>query len=187
MILEIKFTKGSKSYSSPLNEKINGFINSCLGKNNEYHGHFSNYSVSSLQGAVINESENTKSYVNGAYLYISSPHSEFLGKIIANLMPMVNNRGIDDMMVDSFEIKDFPVHYEYDLVRTIDPIMLHGTNDKIYTFKDEDFIEKLTENSKQKLIKEGIPENVANTIKIYPFHLYNISEAKLSNVGIVAN
>ena len=53
MILNINF-EGSGVFDKPLNKEVNGLINRCLGENNKYHGKFSNYCISSMQGGRMN-------------------------------------------------------------------------------------------------------------------------------------
>ena len=54
MILNINF-EGSGVFDRPLNKEVNGLINRCLGENNKYHGKFSNYCISQMQGGKMNK------------------------------------------------------------------------------------------------------------------------------------
>lgn len=146
MRIKIIFNGSNKNFDDSIIGKINGFVNYCLGDNNEYHGKFSNYSVSSLQGGKMDKN-GVLTFKDGAYLYISSLDAEFISKFMMKLLS--SNQGIDDMTVKSFEIEKLIPHNNYDIIRTVSPILLTVSKDRnkrIVTIKDDDF------NSKQRKI-----------------------------------
>ena len=170
MRIKIIFNGSNKNFDDSIIGKINGFVNYCLGDNNEYHGKFSNYSVSSLQGGKMDKN-GVLTFKDGAYLYISSLDAEFISKFMMKLLS--SNQGIDDMTVKYFEIEKLIPHNNYDIVRTVSPILLTVSKDRnkrIVTIKDDDFFDILSEQSKKKLLKEGFDVVKVNTLKIEPFH-----------------
>lgn len=181
MRIKIEFSSSERIYKEAMNGKVNGFINYCLGENNIYHGNFSNYCVSSLQGGHMNK-KGELSFPEGSYLYVSSSDGDFIETIIETIMS--SNKGIDDMNVTTFSVEYIQSYSEYDIIRTISPVMLvwkQGDKKRIVTVKDSDFFEILTEQSKLKLIKQGHDEEKVKTLKIEPFH---IEKAKTKDVVI---
>ena len=173
MRIKIIFNGCNKSFNDSIIEKVNGFVNYCLGENNEYHGKFSNYAVSSLQGGKMDKN-GVLTFKDGAYLYVSSLNMNFISMFMTKLLS--SNKGVDEMTVKSFEIERIVPHNEYDIIRTISPILLTVSKDRkkrIVTIKDNDFFDVLTEQSKKKLIKEGFSESKVNTLTIEPFHIEN--------------
>lgn len=55
MKIIIKFEGSNEVFKKALNKEVNGFINQCLGKDNPYHGNFSRYCISSMQGGRMNK------------------------------------------------------------------------------------------------------------------------------------
>lgn len=163
-------------------KKVNGFINKLFGKNNTYHGKFSNYSVSRLQNGIF--IGNKVIFTNGAFLIISSNDNGLIDVLISGIMKNKDNLKISKLIFESFDCFEFNIHDGYDLVRTTSPIRLCNKY-KFITFKDDDFIPYLTEKSIKKLIHNGLNENCAKTLKLELFHaenaktyFYNINGAK---------
>ena len=120
-----------------------GYVNNVLGENNSYHGKFSDYNISDLQGDKIIDNEHHIHYPNGSHFYISSPNMEFLTKFLTN----GHNYKLHDMKVKRIEVEPIDVHSDYDIIRTYSPILVKK-NDKQITFQDSDFIQILTEKSR---------------------------------------
>ena len=175
MRIKVIFSSSKVIFNESLNKEVNGFINKILGEGNKYHGTISRYSISSLQGAVKNG--NGYSFPNGSYLFISSSDGEFIGTVISGL---INNQHlhIRDMEYIKMEICDYNVGSRFDLVRTISPILISEGN-RFVTFKDDNFIELLTEKSIKKLIYSGLDEKKANTLKLQLFHAENAKTASI--------
>ena len=182
MRLKIKFNKNTKPILNPLNEGVNGFINCIIGSNNEYHGRFSRYSVSSMQGGHMNEN-GVLEFPNGGYIFVSSDDNDFMCGIISGLSKCGKNHRVFDMEYDGMEICDFIVNERFDLVRTISPLIL-SDKDKVLTFKDDNFIEVLTEKCIKKLINCGYEKKLANTIKIDAFHPENYKTKMVEIKGV---
>jgi len=168
MKLKLNFSKNSKPILNPLNVEINGFINRVIGNNNKYHGKFSRYSVSSMQGGSMGK-DGILDFPNGGYVFVSSDDDGFISKIIIGLSKNAKNLGVLDMKYEGMEIDDFIVNEKFDLVRTISPLILTD-KERSLTFKDEGFIDALTDKCIKKLINCGYDKKLANTIKISEFH-----------------
>ena len=179
MRIKINFSCHKDGFDKPIQDYVNSFIHKLLGHNNVYHDSFSNYSISSLNGGVIVDGKITYPY--GGYLYISSLDMDFLFKIKKALLK--TNFQLCDMSPVSANIEDFYPMNEYDIIRTVNPILLKD-GDNIITYKDENFIEVLLEKSKKKLLHNGIPYNKVETLNIEPFHFEKakVKYAKVKNV-----
>lgn len=168
----------------PFNESTQNAVNSCIhrmfGKDNKCHNSFSNYAVSSLFGGVIVDGKMT--YPNGAHFYFSSHDDELNEKVMYKAID-----GIDmhDMKLISINFEDFKPHSDYDIVRTISPILLKD-KDRIITYKDSDFIDVLTKKSKLKLKYDGFTDKEINSLVIEPFHFEN-ARLKFPKVHNIVN
>ena len=183
MRLKIKFEKGNRPFPSSTQDAILGYINSILGENNSYHGKFSDYNVSDLQGEKTIDDEHRIIYPNGSHIYISSPNMEFLTKFLMD----GHKYQLNDMNVKSIEVEPIHVNSNYDIIRTYSPILIKK-DDKQITFEDDDFIQILTDKSRKKLIHNGISLSDANTLTLELFHPENAKVQKrrvhnLVNVG----
>lgn len=86
MRIKINFSKNTTPVSIANQSQVNGYIHKCLGDNNEYHDSVNNYSISSLMGGRLNEDKKTLSFMNGAYIVVSSNDQNFLGRLVDGLM-----------------------------------------------------------------------------------------------------
>lgn len=173
-------------------KKVNGFVNTCLGENNKYHGNFSNYSVSRLLGGKYDG--NNIVFDNGAYITISSNEDEFIINLVRRLSTSRRKLCIGNLLFIDYELYEESVGKYFDVIRTTSPIRLTLKEQGFVTVKDTNFIDTLTNKSVKKLIHNGLDEGVANTLKFELFHpekahtrFYNIDGAKniTSNVMLV--
>ena len=187
MRLKINFSGSTKTFTQPLNKEVNGLVHKVIGKGNEYHGTFSRYSVSSMQGGHMDKN-GAIIFPTGGHFFISSDDTKFIETIIKGLLKNKKDLHIFDMSYTGWEIKDFIVNEKFDLVRAISPILL-SNDKKIVTFSDEDFIDILTEKSIKKLIKCGYDEKLAKTIKFETFHPenYKTKMVEIKGVKNIAN
>lgn len=183
MILKIYFERSDEVFEKPLNKQVNGFINFLLGENNEYHGKFSEYCVSSMQGGKMDK-DGKLTFKDGAFLRVSSPSMDFLGKIMLSLS---KNRDLSvcSLQYKNFELDEFGTFSDYDVIRMISPLSLR-VHRRVVTYNDDDFIEVLTSKSRKKLIHNGISEEEANTIEFELFHGEN-AKTKAVQIGGSAN
>ena len=172
MRLKLFFTKSDTSYKDDIYDHTLSFLHGCLGKNNKYHSAFSNYSITPPLGYVV-EGDSIK-YPNGASMYINSNDNEFINNVVKGIL---NNKSlkIGDMNYCGMEMYEYNVHSDYDMVRSITPILLKNKEDgKYITYKDRDDYFKLLEaQCKKKLLHCGFNENKVNKLKFIPFHLEN--------------
>lgn len=187
MRLKINFSGSAKTFTRPLNKEVNGLVHKIIGADNEYHGAFSRYSVSSMQGGHMNK-DGAIAFTDGGYFFISSDDAKFMETIIKGFLKNKKDLSIFDMVYNGWEIKDFIINDKFDLVRTISPILL-SDGKKAVTFHDSNFIGLLTEKSIKKLIKCGYDEKIANTIKFEIFHPenYKTKMVEIKGVKNIAN
>ena len=167
MVLNINF-KGDAVFIGSLNKEVNGFINRCLGKENKYHGHFSNYCVSTMQGGKMNR-EGIISFSDGGHIQVSSYDVDFINDLVSGIVANSDNLSIGSLQFKSIDIDAFRPFKEYDIIRTISPLYI-SKDGRSLTFKDNNFLEVLTEKSRKKLIYNGLSERKANTLSFTLFH-----------------
>ena len=180
MILKLFFKGTSEEVKQPLNKQVNGFMNRLLGDSNKYHGTYSDYCVSTLRpvacldGPEYKEEgcSNNEVFNKGAVLFISSNDATFIALLMESLLEMVKPAYIGPFMYERMEVTEYAPFSDYDVIRTISPICLKK-HDDFYTLKDEDFITRLQEHCINKLEKSCIAKDVAETIKLEPFHMEN--------------
>lgn len=143
MKIIIKFEGSNEVFKKALNKEVNGFINQCLGKDNPYHGNFSRYCISSMQGGRMNKNGELL-FKNDAYLQVStdSDNTEFINRLINGLSDTANGMAIKSLKYKDFEVSVFQPYHKFDIIRTISPLYLTN-KDKSLTFKDEDFLKVL--------------------------------------------
>ena len=146
MVLNINF-KGDAVFIGSLNKEVNGFINRCLGKENKYHGHFSNYCVSTMQGGKMN-SEGIISFSDGGHIQVSSSDKDFINDLVSGIVANSDNLSIGSLQYKSIDIDAFRPFQEYDIIRTISPLYI-SKDGRSLTFKDDNFLEVLTEKSRK--------------------------------------
>lgn len=179
MVLNINF-KGDAVFIGSLNKEVNGFINRCLGKENKYHGHFSNYCVSTMQGGKMNR-EGIISFSDGGHIQVSSYDVDFINDLVSGIVANSDNLSIGSLQFKSIDIDAFRPFKEYDIIRTISPLYI-SKDGRSLTFKDDNFIEVLTEKSRKKLMHNGLSERVANTLSFSLFHPEN-AKTKMIEIG----
>ena len=170
MVIKIFFKGTTEGFLKPLNPEVNGLINKWLGEGNNYHGAFSRYCVSSMQGGKM-DSNGVLRFEDGGYINVSSDDSEFIGQLMQGILT-IPEVSVSSMKFDSMDVYDFKVNNGYDIIRTISPILL-SNKDGVITVKDDSFIETLLDKSKKKLIKAGLDEKKVNTLTFELFHPEN--------------
>lgn len=169
MRLKFIFGGSDKPIETPLQDFVNSMIHRMLGKDNKYHDNFSNYSLTGLMGGKY---VGGKFYFNdGAHFYVSSTDEDFI-KLIFESFSQNDELMMGHMKLLDVSFDDFEVQRDYDIVRTISPILLKDKGRTI-TFEDDDFIDILTRKSRQKLIHNGFTEKEAETLVLTPFHFEN--------------
>ena len=170
MFIKLFFKGTNETFSKPLNEEVNGLINKWLGKENKYHGTFSRYCVSSMQGGSMSK-DGILSFKDGGYVVVSSDDVQFISTLLKGIM-METNGLVKSMKYYKMEMGEFEPYKDYDIVRTISPILI-SNKEKTLTFKDKDFIPELTKRSIKKLINCGVDEKSASTLSLELFHQEN--------------
>lgn len=175
MIIKVIFTKPDNNTIPIVNQKeLNSYIHKCIGVNNNYHDSFSDYSISSIQGGKL--FNNMLSFENSTpYIVITSEDLNFISTIMTGIQN--SNHTFFNMKFSRFEISDFVVGEYCDTIITISPILLKKNGRKI-TFKNEDWVNVLTEQLKNKLKHKGI---IDNTLHI---EIRNIHKGKEKNIWV---
>lgn len=185
MVLKLFFNGTDEEFIGPMNKEVNGFVMKLLGENNPYHGKQSNYCVSSLQGGKLNENGKLV-FKDGGSIRISSNETKLISQVLSALMnSMEEDKGIGSLKYDQMKMSEYKPFSDYDIIRTISPIYLR-INKKAYTVEDEDYIKVLQEHCINKLLKNGVDEKEARSIKLEPFHFEN-SKKVCVPIGKVKN
>lgn len=169
MRIKITFSDNKTPFQFSVNSEVNSFIHTCIGENNKFHGNFSNYCISTMQGGKM-EKDGTINFPNGGVVYVSSVDDTFINRLLIGILK--EPRYVGDMRCCNVDIADYNVMGEYDIIRCISPILLRKNN-KFITYQNENFINALLEQSKSKLLKLGFNEEKVNTLSIIPFHFEN--------------
>ena len=113
------------------------------------------YATSNLELALLFGSSRSYGTGNGnPYFYISGD-DKFIGFAIDSFMN--SKASMFGMVFESIDITDdFVVNSRFDNIITISPILLRDKNGKRLTFKDEKWVEILTENCVKKLEHNNI-------------------------------
>lgn len=173
MRIKVKFKANETPIESVMNSHINGFVNKVLGENNKWHGKFSPYSVSGMYGGVLYDDKSFQ-YPNGGYFIVASSNAEFIGDFLKGLLSLDDDSKVLSMPFDGFEPYDIKPMSDYSII-TLENVYLQkkekNHKKEVYTFENcDDYLDKLLENSVKKLIKEGISERAAKSIKFSPHH-----------------
>lgn len=177
MRFNIYFTKPNVNIPINNQKELNSFIHRCLGKDNKYHDTFSDYSISSLQGGKY-DGNNSLIFTEEPYITVSSLNFEFIGKMMYGVQ--FNNEKLFDMTVLRIEpLGEFNVRQYFDKVVTISPILLKNIDRKTkLTIKDDLWLERLNEQSKNKLKYIGIEDET------FHIEIRNKEKAKTKNIHV---
>ncbi len=171
MRLKIKFKPNSEPFTKPTIDYVVGYIHTCLGNNNKWHNGTSNYSISQMRGGVLDKNGLIQ-YPNGGHIIVSSDDNDFIKTLSNNIMDIWDNGMVQTMIFEDFDTYKQTSMPRFDIVR-INCLRLK-IDDKNITFEDEEhFIDILRSHTVKKLIKSGVSESDAATIKIEPFHKEN--------------
>lgn len=145
------------------------YIHKCIGRNNEYHDTHSNYSISTLQGGILDK-DNKRVIVNEAYIIISSFDLDFLNKVVCGVM--CNNIFHNDIKLKSIEPIDENLYNGHNYFRTLSPILLRE-GDKCITINDFNDKEEFAEYLKNKTINKlkSINKNLELNLKLDNFDI----------------
>ena len=170
MRITIKVGPSLEENKGSLNDLVNGFIHNVLGPGNKWHDTFSPYSISTLHGGKLNKATGRISFPKGGKFVISSDNQEFLADMFTGLASVTDGK-VGTMPLLGFETYSCGASPKFDLVR-VENIRLKD-NGKEITFKDENYLSKLREHCIKKLIRNGISEEDALSIKLEAFYPEN--------------
>jgi CRISPR-associated endoribonuclease Cas6 len=154
MRLKINFTRSNVPV--PINNQhvINGFVHRCLGTDNQYHDKVSNYCISNLRGGKLNKDKKTLSFNNGGFIVVASNDMVFIDKFLSGLG--INEVAFYDMKVIKIEHLIEDSYSDFNIFRTLTPIVIKERGDKNYKFitiNDEDYVTKLKNHMIKKISK----------------------------------
>lgn len=172
--LKIEFSGSKEPFTTPVEDYVISFLHNVLGRDNKWHNGFSEYSVSTLLSGQVKDGK--MCYPDGGFFYVSSIDEGFINTLTVNLCKKQDELYLRDMKMTKFSFPTSKVHSDYDLIRTNSPLLLKVKGDRIVTYKDEDFIELLTTQSRKKLMHlDCFSERAVNSIKFEPFHFEGAS------------
>jgi CRISPR-associated endoribonuclease Cas6 len=184
MRLKILFT--GKNVNLPINNQslVNSYFHKLLGNNNPYHDNHSNYIISNIRGGKFNP-ETGNIVVDKCYIAISSPDGSLLNRIV--LATLLDGDFNDELKFSGIDYIEEKIYGGYNHYRTLTPILLKETVDgktRFITIKDKDFIDKLTERTKKKLLayKPGI--NIKGfSIDYKPHPSHKVKRVMIKNIA----
>lgn len=184
MRIKINFKGSNTAYENNNLKQVKGwFEDNAIGRHNDMHDKFSNYSLSPMMGGKRNGKY--ISYPDGGYVYFTTMDIELINMVSNNLFCNCKGSKVGDLEYKWFEsVPDFHIHSDFDLVRTMSPVLMRMKDKSYMTVKDEKFIDELLSRSKRKLIKAGLNENKVNTLNMSMFHPENASTVNMQYNGI---
>ena len=133
-----------------------------------------------MQGGKMNK-EGLIMFSDGAYIQVSSNDKDFINDLVSGIITNGDKLSIASLRYKNFDVNGFEPFEKFDIIRTISPLYLSNKGRSL-TFKDDNFIEVLTEKSRKKLIHNGLSERVANTLSFSLFHPEN-AKTKMIEIG----
>lgn len=168
--LKIEFCGCDKVITDCIEDHIIGFVHKLLGDNNQWHDNFSEYNVSDIYGYKV--VKDGICFPDGGYFYVTSTDNNFLNTLVVNLCKMQEELTLCGMKLKKFSFADgVELCKDYDIIHV--SRLLLKSHDEYKTYKDADFIDILTEQSKKKLLKMGYEEKDVKNFNITPFHFEN--------------
>lgn len=188
MRIKILFTPSTELVPINNQSELNSYIHKCIGNNNYFHDSFSDYSISSLQGGRLVDKkrglvqyDNPHFFVTGEQMEDNPRPMSLLTTIMTSVMG--NPNFINGMKFLNIEFGDFIVNKHCDTIQTISPILLYDKNiGRNITFKDDNFLKLLIENSKNKLNK--ISELNKEDIDSLKISFKRIDNAKIKHIKV---
>lgn len=172
MRIKISFEGSNSHFKNNSLHLVKGwFEQAVLGKNNVYHDAPNDYSLSPMLGGV--RDVNGESFPKGGYVLFTTSNTELFDKVWRSLLfNCCGNTFVGDLKCKSFEMSQIAVHSDFDVVRTISPVLLKDKYGKNITINNgvDAFLERLTITSVKNLIRHGIEPKVAETLKFNVFH-----------------
>lgn len=156
MRIKIKFKGTNNNVPFNTQASVNSYIHDCLGRNNEFHDKASNYSLTNLQGGVLNDAGTGLSFNNDACIIVSSQNADFIGKLLLGVM---NRHQFDyGMTLSDVEHVSEEMHEGWNYLTTITPILLkkgykQTGPDDYWKVGDDGFAQRLKEHLINKLSK----------------------------------
>lgn len=165
--MRIKITLTKPTEDVPVNnqEYLNSFFHKILGENNKYHDTFSRYAVSSLQGGRLLEDKRNLAFSENPYFYFSTVDNEMMGIFLRSAMFYKGTflgMGIKNIVPD-----DFICHDRFDKIITASPILIKDKGHML-SVVDKEWLERVENNCKAKLAKEGIVDETFSISIISP-------------------
>lgn len=165
--LYFKFGANTKKFTTSPHDYVNGFIQKII----QQHNQFSEYSVSQLQGGILDENGLIQ-YPNGAVLVLRSANDMIYQEVIKNI-----NQTQDVLTIQTMQLKEISTRFmsfNQDEI-SIDRLALKNENDKLITYKDytnlNDFVNLLTNHCKTKLKHYNLSPEDIETLKIIPINV----------------
>lgn len=167
MNVKITFAPSTTQFGSELYDLTLSFLHQCLGADNQYHDHFSPYSITPPMGGTICDGK--LMFPNGAYMEISSVSESFIEDLTKGL---INRRAttIGSLHMSGFEVRPITVSKTYDIIKCLTPIVLKKDGAFLtYNASPTLFMENLISQTKKKLVHLGLPTQDIDNFTIEPY------------------
>ena len=182
MNIRLNFTNTTDKIPVDNQKELNSFVHRVLGHDNKFHDAFSNYSISGLQGGILDKGTRMLSFRENPYIMISSMDNDFLIALFNGLSNNSNEKFFG-CAIKNYEVREFNIHEKYDIVRTISPILLKDKTGRKITIRDNNWLATLTKQCRNKLKYAGV---VDDTFSIEIMNMDNM-KTRLVYVGNVFN
>lgn len=122
------------------------------------HNNFSPYSVSSIQGCIMNEEGNGLTPLSRPYIMFSSQSEDIVLKFITGVEKEIEkgDKVFFGRRVAGYSYHDFDLGASYDIVKTISPVLLRDDKHRQSCCTDNGWSALLKAKTKAKLEKMGI-------------------------------
>lgn len=190
MRFKIDFSKNTIPVPISNQHLLNSYIHKCLGKNNKWHNSEGTYSISSLQGGILNGDKKTLSFNSGSYIIVTSLNIEFLNELFNGIL---NNQDLFNGMkwAGTTPIKENFLN-GWNHFATLSPFVIKHYDEngkyKFLTLDDEDFQSKVKDYLIHKIKKLKKDADLSEFDVLIPKHnSHKVKKVLVKNVINKAN
>lgn len=190
MVITFIFKQTDQKFEGPTNHLVKRWFNhDVLNDEADYHAGKHEYALSDIMDKVFDE-DGKFSFKNEPYVIFSSDNSDLVTKVIENVL--AKRPKLMGLPFININVGDYEVHRKdknsYDIVSFMkSPLLLRekAYNEKrvnYVTVKDDNFIEKLTEQTKKKLLNLKFKPLSIKDVESISFKIFHPESAHVCRV-----